>query len=705
MVNPEPGALAADVLASVRDRALELTDVPVVVAAHAPGTPIVWVNEAFTRSTGYTLEEAVGRSPRFLQGPATDRAETARVDDAIAAGRPVTATLVNYRKDRTPFWNLASITPVTVDGEVRYWVSLRVDITDQVQREVEQQRSIEAERRARTGLTLVSQVSELLADSDNPQLLREISGLLRGPVVEWADFLLDDGGLRPAHGIGHDGTPLSGDVPCPRDASAVVVPGAPDPVAELLDGRLEGPVEVALDDRPVGAATARVRDHARSSLARRGELATRTVVHTVPGRRGNLGVLVSVPLDGAGLDEMDPGDLTVLWLVARRVGQAVDNVRLYAREHRMAEALQRAMLPEQADVDDLDVWSYYAPAAGHAQVGGDWYDVLQVADGRLVLVVGDVVGHDVEAAAAMGQLRSMVRAIAFDTPDPGDVLTRVDQIVAGMRLPRSASLVIVTLVQDEDTWCLRYSRAGHLPPLVADGEGVVTLSEAGGPLIGFGDAPRTSVERHLRPGDLLVLYTDGLIERRDRSLRDGLEALVATTGSIGPQDAAGAGEELLSRFGDHPEDDVALVVVRVPDPTSTVDSGEGPRRRRWSLPSEPGSIRQARRAVARTCAAWDIGGVQSAELVVSELMANAVMHGWGHIVLRLFDTGTGLRIEIEDSNPAPPVTTDGHPGRVGGYGMRIVERLGDWGWRPTSHGKLVWARVRPAPLTVPGAGA
>ena len=97
----------------------------------------------------------------------------------------------------------------------------------------------------------------------------------------------------------------------------------------------------------------------------------------------------------------------------------------------------------------------------------------------------------------------------------------------------------------------------------------------------------------------------------------------------------------------------------------------------------------------RTCAAWDIPGGQSAELVVSELVANAVMHGWGHVVLRLFDTGEGLRIEVEDANPAPPVTTDGHPGRVGGFGMRIVERLGDWGWRPSGEGKLVWARVRP----------
>jgi len=97
----------------------------------------------------------------------------------------------------------------------------------------------------------------------------------------------------------------------------------------------------------------------------------------------------------------------------------------------------------------------------------------------------------------------------------------------------------------------------------------------------------------------------------------------------------------------------------------------------------------------RTAATWGIDDVSNAELVMSELVANAVMHGWGHVTLRLLDTGDGLRIEVEDANPAPPVATDGHPGRVGGFGIQIVARLADWGWRPTSTGKLVWAKVRP----------
>lgn len=172
---------------------------------------------------------------------------------------------------------------------------------------------------------------------------------------------------------------------------------------------------------------------------------------------------------------------------------------------------------------------------------------------------------------------------------------------------------------------------------------------------------------------------------------------VAASEAVTAVDAAGVGEELLSRLADAPEDDVALVVVRIPDPQRDASAVVlSPRSRRWLLPSEPASIGRARHAVVRTCQAWGVRESANAELVVSELVANGVLHGWGHLALRLFDTGDGIRVEVEDSNPAPPVPTDGHPNRMGGFGMQIVERLADWGWRPTASGKLVWATLRPS---------
>ncbi|WP_308015917.1 SpoIIE family protein phosphatase [Cellulomonas chengniuliangii] len=667
------------------------------------GQHIVWVNDAFTRSTGFTLEQVRWRTPHVLYGEWTDREEIARLAGLADAGEPGTATICGRRADGSPFWSRVSVTPVPgEDGAPRtHWIAVLVDVTELVERDAAQTALVERERAERTGLGIVAQISDLLMDLDAPYTLREITRLLeRGGVVSWAGFYLNDGGLSAAEGIdvtappsgrGHrHGNVPPDDVPTGRDE--------PDQVQLLLDGALDIPVQLDLTGwHATTSASGWLAEHVRPHVQEVAPGLTEVLVMAVPGRRRVMGVLVVIPSDvtrGAGLDALEDLARTVLQLTVRRVGLAVDNVRLYEREHRLAETLQRAMLPEQAEVVGLDVWSYYAPNVEHAQVGGDWYDVLQISPEVVGVVIGDVVGHDVEAAAAMGQLRSVVRSYAYEVTTPGPVLERVDQLVAGMRIPRSAALVLTTLSRDGEGWHVEYSRAGHLPALLVR-HGVVTpLSDASGPLIGFGGRPRSTATAELTPGDVLIFYTDGLIERRDRALRDGVDALVDVAAGITAIDAAGIGEELLSRFADSPEDDVAVVVVRIPDPEDDAAFSGSPRSRRWLLPSEPASIGRARHAVLRTCQAWSLSDGPSAELVVSELVANAVLHGWGHIALRLYDTGEGLRIEVEDSNPTPPVATDGHPGRIGGYGMQIIDRLADWGWRPARDGKLVWAKVR-----------
>ena len=728
----------ASELSTVRDRALQAAGVAALILDPGPDVPtIIWANEAFTRVTGYPAQDTVGLALSILEAPNSAgfdfpglRDDLTRSDDL-----PATWRMLNARADGALAWFEYSVTQVQDDdGAVRHWVAFITDVSQDVSDHAEQARSIAVERAARTTLDLVSLVSDLLTDLDYPYVLREVAQHLQHGVVRWAGFFLNDNGLVFSEGINVSVTSQGGSSRLAREAGVSIdalgdsrTPGASightlsiapavDPLQDLLEGQISGPITFALrTDYPIATAAEALSSDLRTRLGitdtANADGWPAVVVHAVPGRRRVLGLLVTTPVErlANGLSDVDATTMTLLHVVARRVGMAIDNVRLYAREHQLAETLQRAMLPEQADIAGLDVWTYYAPTSDHAQVGGDWYDVMHINDDVAGLVIGDVVGHDIEAAATMGQLRSVVRSYAFELATPGPVLERVDQLVVGMRIPRSASLVYATLRRVEADpagepevtarWRLEYSRAGHLPPLLLRGGKVSQLNGAGGALIGFGTRSRGTAGETLEPGDALIFYTDGLIERRDRALRAGLAALIDAAERCTATDAAGIGEELLARLADAPEDDVAVVVVRVPDPGADgVQPAMSPRSRRWLLPSEPASIGRARHSVLRTCQAWELGDVANAELVVSEVVANAVLHGWGHISLRLFDTGDGLRIEVEDSNPAPPVTTDGHANRLGGYGMQIVERLADWGWRPSGTGKVVWAKIRSSAL-------
>jgi PAS domain S-box-containing protein len=690
----------SDGLAQVRERAFRAADIPMYIAEVGPESHVVvWVNDAFVRRTGFSAEEVIGRQPGRLLEPGTNRELLDALRSAIDAGQPQARTMRTVHADGTPTWTRVSIAPVPRDdGKITHWVYVLDDVTDLEDRHRDHLAEVAYERRERTSLGLIQHVSDILMELDDPNSLGAVAAVLDRSVVRWAGFYLqDDDGLRAADGSGAPGYRPA------RRRGSVAVPGTPaprarhraDPVQQLLDGVRTKPVELDLQAVLPSTVSGWLAEEARGVLANLPGAPSRVVALPVPGRRRVLGVLVVVPMD-VGDGSLDAGAQMVLELTVRRVGLAVDNARLYAREHLVAETLQRAMLPEQAEVDGLDIWTYYAPSSTHAQVGGDWFDVLEITPDIVGVVIGDVVGHDVEAAASMGQLRSVVRTYAFEVRTPGRVLERVDQLVAGMRIPRLAALVLMTLTRDGEAWRLSYSRAGHLPALLVRDGKATPLNRAGGRLIGVSVGRRTTADVALAPGDVLVLYTDGLIERRDRALRAGLAALCDAAERVTATDSAGIGEDLLARLADNPEDDVAVVVVRIPDPELDGSPSHSPRSRRWRLASEPSAAGRARRAVVRTCQAWDLACGPNAELVVSELVSNAVMHGWGQVLLRLDDTDDGLRIEVEDENPAPPVTTDGHLGRVGGFGMQIVERLADWGWRPSGSGKVVWAKIREA---------
>ncbi|MEU2318078.1 SpoIIE family protein phosphatase [Streptomyces althioticus] len=268
-------------------------------------------------------------------------------------------------------------------------------------------------------------------------------------------------------------------------------------------------------------------------------------------------------------DAFSPADLTLLEDITRRAGLTLDNARLYQRQRKVAETMQRYLLPQLPRVPGLEMTSRYLPAPDASHVGGDWYDAFSLGDGNTALVIGDVSGHDLDAAAGMAQLRNVLRSYAWSSLDepPGGVVERVDRAVLRITDVTMATLVLAFLGTDEEgRWTLRWTNAGHPPPLLVTREGVAGyLTDGGGMLLGTAtDRPRADGSTVLPPGSTLVLYTDGLIEAPSHSIDEGLERLRRHAAALAHRPVGEFTDELLHRArpADN-DDDVALLAVRV----------------------------------------------------------------------------------------------------------------------------------------------
>ncbi|WP_369140449.1 SpoIIE family protein phosphatase [Modestobacter versicolor] len=259
--------------------------------------------------------------------------------------------------------------------------------------------------------------------------------------------------------------------------------------------------------------------------------------------------------------------------VGRRAGVALQQARLFGQQRQLAETLQRSMLTAPPAPDHCEIAVRYVPAAAGAEVGGDWYDAFVQADGATVLVIGDVVGHDSGAAAAMGQLRGLLRGIGRHTGGtPAEVLRGLDQASWGLDLDTMATALVARLEQDEPELAVaetrvRWSSAGHPPPLLVSADGRVTVLDCGAPDLLLGVEPdrlRTDRVATIERGGTLLLYTDGLVERRDRDLDAGIEELCRVLGGLAGVPLQQLCDRLLQRmYLPDTEDDVALLAVRV----------------------------------------------------------------------------------------------------------------------------------------------
>ncbi|MFD8301095.1 SpoIIE family protein phosphatase [Streptomyces sp. NPDC059690] len=395
--------------------------------------------------------------------------------------------------------------------------------------------------------------------------------------------------------------------------------------------------------------------------------------------------------------------------LAARAAVCIDNARLYRREHERALILQRSLLPPGDPVAaGLDIACRYLPGNSSSdrpsEVGGDWFDVIELPGHRTALVVGDVMGRGLRAAVAMGELRSAVRTLALLDLEPAEVLSALDEIARGLgapggvqqatraaRRPREADLSEVYLatcvyaVYDSVTRRCTFANAGHLPPvLVEPGEDALMLDVPPGMPLGVGGEPFEEVEVELPEGALLALYTDGLVESRDHPLDEGLQAFVgALTDPTRPLEDV-CDHVLNTLDTHHGEDDIALLMARVQGlPADSVGD--------WTLPREPRSVGRAREYARGQLLSWDLEPlVDTTELLVSELVTNALRYGEGEIRLRLLLDRT-LVCEVWDSGLVQPRRRRARDTDEGGRGLQLVGLLSAaWGSRRTPRGKTVW---------------
>ncbi|MFC7267149.1 SpoIIE family protein phosphatase [Streptomyces lutosisoli] len=391
--------------------------------------------------------------------------------------------------------------------------------------------------------------------------------------------------------------------------------------------------------------------------------------------------------------------------LAARAAVCIDNARLYRREHERALILQRSLLPPgDPEASGLDIACRYLPGNAATEVGGDWFDVIELPGHRTALVVGDVMGRGLRAAVAMGELRTAVRTLALLDLEPAEVLSALDEIARGLgtpggvqqatraaRQPRDADLSEVYLatcvyaVYDAVTRRCTFANAGHLPPvLVEPGESALMLDVPPGMPLGVGGEPFEEVEVELPEGSLLALYTDGLVESRDHPLDEGLQAFVgALTDPSSPLEDV-CDHVLNTLDTHHGEDDIALLMARVQGlPADSVGD--------WTLPREPRSVGRAREYARTQLVSWGLEPlVDTAELLVSELVTNALRYGEGEIRLRLLLDRT-LVCEVWDAGLVQPRRRRARDTDEGGRGLQLVGLLSAaWGSRRTPRGKTVW---------------
>ncbi|WP_105968929.1 ATP-binding SpoIIE family protein phosphatase [Streptomyces geranii] len=650
----------------------------------------LWLNGAASELMGIEEQALVGRFYADRNAIPDDRISTGfliNLREVVRTGRP--ARYETFGKDaddgREHAWSLemwpvrdelGAVTSVGIaafDSSEEHWARRRLALLNEAATAVGTTLDV-----VRTAEELVELAVPRFADFVSVDLLDWVLGADEPPRA--ADEIVL---RRVAHGSVTEGTP---EAVIPLGATDTYPPFTP-PVRAMAEGRaLLGRAGERAFDEWVAER------NAREPVGREFRKGVHSMV-TVPLRARGTTLGVAVFLRIACPDPYTEDDVVLAEELASRAAVCVDNARRFARERTTALALQHSLLPRglpgQAAVE---IAHRYLPCGSVAGIGGDWFDVIPLSGSRVALCVGDVVGHGIQSSATMGRLRTAVRTLADVDLPPDELLTHLDDLVTHLADEEDGDDVAelgatcLYAVYDPVSRRLTLASAGHPPPAFVPPGGVAELIEvAAGPPLGVGGLPFEATELKLPEGSLLALYTDGLIEDRDRDIDHATAELCRALDLPGASLDTVCDAVLKAVLPEQPGDDVALLLAR----THALGTG---RVATWDLPQDPAHVAVARQGAMEQLAAWGLEEEAFVtELVVSELVTNAIRYGEPPIQLRLI-RDRALIVEVSDGSSTSPHLRRAHAYDEGGRGLLLVAQLTQrWGSRQTGTGKTIWA--------------
>jgi anti-sigma regulatory factor (Ser/Thr protein kinase) len=591
--------------------------------------------------------------------------EAARIQSALEAALSTSGLIdLEFRTrddgpDGTPRWLLArGQVHRDAGGAPERVTGILLDVSDRALARAKHSRLLHAERRERRRATALQRVAAALSEAATSE---QVAAVMVEESLRWLGAHAARIELSASPGTAGPGSPP--EVPELARTAGVAgllrpqVSGAPDPV------RIELPL------------LSRGRLRGRWTLAWRAQ-----------------GQQPSAHGDWASAEGID-----LLRTLATECAEALDRAGLYEQQREIATVLQRTLLPTVlAPVTGAQVAARYQPGGRAVDVGGDWYDVIALPDGRTGLVIGDVEGHSAEAAAVMGQVRGALRAYAVEGATPAIVMQRLNRLLLRLGVVQLVTCCYLEFAAREGTATVVL--AGHPPPLVVRSDGDTGYVPAPPNIVLGVDERASFVETTvlLDPGTCLLLYTDGLIETVSRALPEGLAALQEWARGWDTDDSSDALVEMLvrrAREGLPVADDLAILALRyLPDDRRPPSRLRAVRRR---LPLDPASASAARRFVTDVLAQWGHPEITpEVTLMTSELVTNSVLHTSGELELGMFLDLDHLKVEVVDRSERLPALQVPDAQAPGGRGLLIIEALAaGWGVEGRGNGKAVWFTV------------